>query len=618
MPRVKGSDKQYKPIRTEFDLYTHKFVPRYEALPAPAVGIFDAPYACAMINLEWLSHILGMFEVLLQRDSWSGTENDIYRAQQEIEKLLYSLAQPCGDNVMLIRQTGCYLEVSQDGGQTWVVVFDSSVCAIPGLPGADGADGEKGDKGEPGEPGIPGEKGDKGDPGLPGADGQDGVCPECGDNPPTGEISTDNNICGVAEYLIELLWDLNNEVVIRVEAEMSGFEIGLALTGIFTAGLITSVLGDFISAVKATAIAQYKAQFTVQAMEDMKCDLYNVLRNQNGVFSSPETWEAWKTRHRARGFNAVFEIFYTSIGARSNDWWNSRAAIGALDENVFCAVCVTDDERTIGWQLVGVTLDESNTVKTFKLVLTSPDALPSDVIVDIIGIDGTATAASGDYALVTNQVIFPAGSVDGAMIDVQVNVPIDADTAEEQFTLQISAVTGVAVLDETRKDLVVTIDGGVGPWCKFWDYANGADDSNAWQLRTGGAFTPGGIVGTGYAEGAVGRNTADIKFEFSSRFITRVEFTYNLSKGTIGNTGANCLLIQDVATGTVLASQTFAATANGAGTLAWVGTRSMNHIRISISSSWDSTFPYTYNGSCTIGTIQVEGDGGVPYGVSTC
>ena len=58
-------------VRWPGDLLLRPLAPRQERLPSPLpVGIFDAPHVCTVINREWLSHILGVLDVLTQPDAW--------------------------------------------------------------------------------------------------------------------------------------------------------------------------------------------------------------------------------------------------------------------------------------------------------------------------------------------------------------------------------------------------------------------------------------------------------------------------------------------------------------------------------------------------------------------
>jgi len=462
-----ASDPKLRPVKWDFDIFRKEFIPRTEPRDVPVSGIFDDTLYCMQFNALWMPHILGALELLLQRDSWSGGDTEIFRAQQAIYTMLANVTV-CGEPMRIVelRSTdvdGCnqlQWKYTDEPGTAWRNLGDV-LCD-----GQDGLDGEPGLPGEPGETGATGATGSQGLPGAtgatgaPGTPGTPGECPDCpSPNPPTGELDTDENICGVANYLIDLLLELSGDVVDAIEISVNPIDIGIAMLALYGQAVISTILAVAKGIILA-GVGQYELAFTVQTIEDMKCDLYNVLKASNGVFSSPSTWEAFKMRHRARGFNANFELFYGLIDGQTDNWWNQHAAIGAEDANALCVVCVTDAERTVGWEIASSTVYESGTVQSFMLKLTTPDALPSPVTVSVVGIDGTATSADNDYLIMTPEVTFPAGSVNGDTVDVDLFIPVDLDSTSENFTLRIDSVSGVAVLDEAAQDHVVTINGG--------------------------------------------------------------------------------------------------------------------------------------------------------------
>lgn len=85
------------PIRYPLELVDRGWfhVVREHPRPAPEAGICDAPHACVKINVKWVSHILGALSALYQPDSWSGDDDEQFRAIQEVYKLMSALAKPC-------------------------------------------------------------------------------------------------------------------------------------------------------------------------------------------------------------------------------------------------------------------------------------------------------------------------------------------------------------------------------------------------------------------------------------------------------------------------------------------------------------------------------------------
>lgn len=61
----------------------------------PTPGIGDAPLYCMEINGSWRGHLLGVLDMLTQRESWSGTEAEIDAAVDAFTQLVEQLAQEC-------------------------------------------------------------------------------------------------------------------------------------------------------------------------------------------------------------------------------------------------------------------------------------------------------------------------------------------------------------------------------------------------------------------------------------------------------------------------------------------------------------------------------------------
>ena len=89
--RIDALTRHDRPIRFEGDILARAFAPRQNALPAPPVTISDAPYVCLIVNVQWVSHVLGVLETLNQPDAWTGDETERDRAQNEIRHLMEQL-----------------------------------------------------------------------------------------------------------------------------------------------------------------------------------------------------------------------------------------------------------------------------------------------------------------------------------------------------------------------------------------------------------------------------------------------------------------------------------------------------------------------------------------------
>ena len=159
--------------------------PRQRGILPPSVGIFDSPASCVTVNREWVSHIIGILEVLTQRNAWLGDDETVDTAIQEIEQLIHALiVESCEPTLMDIRVSGGYLQKTFDG-EVWLNVAqweqihtveaetlpsgsDATVTLIDGVltlgipRGPQGATGPQGAQGIQGIQGIPGTNGTAG------------------------------------------------------------------------------------------------------------------------------------------------------------------------------------------------------------------------------------------------------------------------------------------------------------------------------------------------------------------------------------------------------------------------------------------------------------------------
>jgi hypothetical protein len=66
----------------------YPYAPLQDPLDIPSGGIFDTPCRVICLSEAWLPPVLGVLGILLEPDSWSGTEEQRYAATQEVEKLM--------------------------------------------------------------------------------------------------------------------------------------------------------------------------------------------------------------------------------------------------------------------------------------------------------------------------------------------------------------------------------------------------------------------------------------------------------------------------------------------------------------------------------------------------
>jgi hypothetical protein len=130
-------------------------------------------------------------------------------------------------------------------------------------------------------------------------------------------------------------------------------------------------------------------------------------------------------------------------------------AYASSEVNPAACDCVCDNDRLISWDTATSNAPEGLT-HDVMIKLTSPDPLPSDVTVNIVAANGTASSA--DYTLLSTFIVIPAGSVDGDTFPVSVAITAsDGIDNGETFTLTIDSVVGAAVIDEDHDVHTVTI-----------------------------------------------------------------------------------------------------------------------------------------------------------------
>lgn len=336
-----SDDLGYPNVRWPGDLLIKPLAPRQHRLASPLpTGMFDDPYVCLKVNRQWLTHILGVLDVLAQPDAWSGDDDAVHDAIQEIEKLIASTEEACEEmpptyvksidfctdgeqppgtvtvvNVVdgvesttYLSLTNClkYVEAitcnsagltvsTNEFGVLESEDIDFAACGIPvGEVGPPGPAGPQGPPGEDGEDGADGAPGEPGAPGADGADGADGVCdPEdCiapAFPPPQVEEETTAGLqCSIAINEAKYLRSLWDKAYNDTDGILDGF-IGGLITG-------ATVLSYFFpGAAVAAALATLTLQilkginnlesnaFDNDAEERYRCMLYCILVENNEV-----------------------------------------------------------------------------------------------------------------------------------------------------------------------------------------------------------------------------------------------------------------------------------------------------------------------------------------------
>lgn len=120
------------------DYYRMLRIPLYDSrlpLPTETAGIFDSPTVSVCINEDWTKHLVSVLERLVWTDAWDDDYDLAENATNEVRKLILLLTTGIGEctNIgdNLLRQNpddSCELQQSSDGGLTWSLAFDYSLC----------------------------------------------------------------------------------------------------------------------------------------------------------------------------------------------------------------------------------------------------------------------------------------------------------------------------------------------------------------------------------------------------------------------------------------------------------------------------------------------------------
>lgn len=363
----------------------YPYAPRERKHAAPSVGIFDAPYSCVRINMEWASHLIGVLGILLEADSWLGNPTEIFRIQQEIYRLFRALkddgecpdcTDDCPEDPMFeMRVTPeCVLEYSTDDGVNWHPVpgwADYALACFVGPPGADGADGAPGEPGPPGAdglPGIPGAPGEPGadgadgapgEPGPPGADGADGEPGppgECDCEPPnqppqppdpeTSEEDANAEFCGIAEQLVDRLRAYSDDIIASAAANLSGAQMLINLIGATLIGdiIVDNILSFWVSGIQVGYASWQAVVNSTQVQDDLKCAWYCVIKRNGGFNVS--MWSEWKDEYLNGDYSHPVDLLYVEqFIDLFNGWdanhWNAQASISDPSNN--CELCECEE-----------------------------------------------------------------------------------------------------------------------------------------------------------------------------------------------------------------------------------------------------------------------------------
>lgn len=282
--RDHGTDTKLKPVRDEHDLLQLDYFTRKHPRPVPPTGIFDEDLYCLKFNELWIPHITGALHILLEKDSWSGGDAEIFRAQQSILLMLENLTAPCDSGELNMRTPefrSIVVDELCDQTQWKYVDEPDTEWRNLGTPTCDGEDGEDG------EQGLPGEDGEDGAPGEPGAPGE---CPDC-EEPippnPTEPEDEDGLYCSIAINMASNLHSLHDAMY---ENNDDWFALIFGGGGVITAiaailfpaiavgAAILTALGGLVTFLNGLIGLGEINAFDSAAEEQFRCDIYCILK----------------------------------------------------------------------------------------------------------------------------------------------------------------------------------------------------------------------------------------------------------------------------------------------------------------------------------------------------
>lgn len=201
-------------------------------MPVPSAGIFDTPHVTLRINGEWWSLVLDNLLNMTDEENWVGTDEEKYRATNEIMRFIVSQFQVLED----IRIQGVALQKTFDG-ETWIDVGAVGVASISVNTSEAGSNASSEYNSTTGELTLTIPRGDIG-------------AQAALDEPTLNPDITDNaRVCAVATGLVTWLFEKYNDTIDQFEAvadTVSAMDTVIALfpPGYVVADLVLDALNE--------------------------------------------------------------------------------------------------------------------------------------------------------------------------------------------------------------------------------------------------------------------------------------------------------------------------------------------------------------------------------------
>lgn len=353
-------------------------------MPIPSTAWNEAPLRCIQINAQWASYLLGLVDLLDAPDAWQGSKVEVDAARDQVREIALAIAgaYECETSEMGIQDirldaTCNVIEVLIDG--VWTPKIGKDLLYPPlyftGVPNVE--DGviywdyvtNENCVGGSGQIQIDmplGAQGPPGEPGETGASGADGNC-DCGDTSPPPTLSSAENACGIATYLVTWHDGIFQDFIDQVDSANNVTELVadflVLIPGIGTiAAPFVEAAADAITATTAAL----RADVTSTVLEEWQCELYCVLAPL-GEFSLT-AFQAWVTAMKASYTALGQQVWLDTILGYANSEINRRAVIGAATPSATCASlcdCDEDDGCTFYDFAAGAAIWEAAVASTF-------------------------------------------------------------------------------------------------------------------------------------------------------------------------------------------------------------------------------------------------------------
>lgn len=284
-----------------------RYSPRIGRLAIPEQRWNDEPLRCLQVNDEWVSHIIGVLNVLDQGDTWAGTDEEIADARQQVNEIILAFMEGCDPlmaccptPIIQINADGS-ISVSYDGGVTYTpATTEDPRTTAPKLPPVDDGDADK--------------------------------------------------KCKAANRVVAQLQELQTQWADQLGAGLTIVQLSLALaaaliaafwTGGVTIGLIAPILLNLAAAIAGTGKEAYNDLFTDDIWNTLLCDIYCSV-GEDGQFTTSQ-FNDLRSQLDTDFSGTVALAFSSALNAWQVDGLNNAAKV-PTSLNMACDDC--DCNRT--------------------------------------------------------------------------------------------------------------------------------------------------------------------------------------------------------------------------------------------------------------------------------